>query len=116
MSNGDCEQTGELGFRSLGQLLFAFVDDVILKASWNGRVSGQFHGKGTLALGHASEVGGIAEGVCQRDFCGDVGDPIAGVGIIDQSASGDHVTYDRTLVVLGAFDIAFHDRFEEHGA
>ena len=63
-----------LGLGSCGQLLFALVDDVVLKASWNGRVAGQFHSEGPLALGHASQVGGITEGICERDFCGDVGD------------------------------------------
>ena len=102
---------GGFVFRSLGLLVFAVVDGVILEASWNGRVSGQFHGKGTLALGPASQVGGITEGVCQWDFCGDVGDTISGIGIIDQAASGADVTSARTLVVFGALDIAFHDRF-----
>ena len=103
-----------LGFRPCCELFLAFVDDFVLEAPRNGRVPSQFHRKGSLALGHASQVRRITEGIRQGDFGGDVRDAVSCIGVVDQTTAGDNVADDRTLVVLRAFDIALHDWFEQH--
>ena len=95
-------------------LQLAGGDDLALDRPGHAAILGKFHGEGALALGHAAEVGRVAEGLREGHFALDAADRAADFGGHDHAAAGGQIAHHRTLEVGRTLDLDLHHGLQQH--
>ena len=77
-------------------------------------ILGKFHGERALALGHAAQVGRVAEGLREGHLALDAADRAADFGGHDHAAAGGQIAHHRPLEVGRTLDLDLHHGLQQH--